>query len=176
MKIQELLKDYRVILLETKEREVSKPVYGTKFKTKMVEELRSMYKGCEIISFEDLNYVHLQAKDKKGRTIAHVTVKENVKGTVYYIKYRNIPYHISVDDEDNIIEIKCYIFMNFTDVSPNYTIHVGENYNIEKIYKKTLELLKKDKEITISRYEAVKEELEEDFKDKMEKYKRYEEN
>ena len=175
MKIQELLKDYRVILLETREREVSKPVYDTEFKTKMVEHLRNMYKECEIVSFEDGNYAHLQAKDKKGRTIAHVTLKENVQGTLYYIEYRNIPYQISVDDEDNIIEIKCYIFMNPYDVAPNYIIHTGENYNIEKIYKKTLELLKKDKEITISDYEVSKEELEEDFKSKMEAYKRYEE-
>lgn len=174
MKIQELLKEDGVILLEMRERAVSKPVYDTKFKTKMVEDLRSMYPKCGIFSSEDGNYAHLYAKDKKGRVIAQVTLKENVQGTLYYIEYRNIPYQITVDDEDNIKDVKSYIFMNPYEVAPSYIIHTGKNYNIEKIYKKTLELLNKDKEITISEYEVAKENLEERFRRKMEEYKRYE--
>ena len=50
------------------------------------------------------------------------------------------------------------------------------NYNIETIYKKTLKLLKEDREITINDYEAEKEDLEEDFIRKMEMYKKYEKN
>ena len=174
MKIQELLKEEGIIFLKAQEKVISKPVYDTEFKTKMVETLRNMHKGCEIVSFEDGIYAHLQAKDKKRRVIAQVTFKKNVIGELYYIEYKNIPYQISVDDEDNIIEVKSYIFINPCDVAPNYIIHTGENYNIEKIYKKTLKLLKKDKEITISDYDKDKEELEEDFKNKMEKYKKYE--
>lgn len=173
MKIQELLKEDGVIFKNKKNIDVSKPIYDTKFKTKMVEDIRNMY-NCEVVSFEDGNYSYLHAKDKKGRVIAQVILKENVQGTLYYIEYRNIPYQIRVDDEDNITEVKSYIFMNPYDVAPSYIIHTGKNYNIEKIYKKTIELLNKDKEITMSDYEVAKEGLEKDFKDKMEVYKRYE--
>ena len=176
MKIQELLKEDGVIFTNKKNIEVSNPVYDTEFKAKMVETLRNMHKECEIVSFEDGNYAHLHAKDKKGRVIAQVTLKENVIGELYYIEYKNIPYQIRVDDEDNITEVKSYIFINPCDVAPSYIIHVGKDYNIEKIYKKTLELLKKDKEITISEYEVAKENLEERFRRKMEEYKRYENN
>ena len=174
MKIQELLKEEGVIFTNKKNIDVSKPVYDTELKRKMVEDLRNKYKG-EVISFEDDNYTYLQAKDTKGRIIAHVTLKEKVVGELYYIEYRNIPYQITVDDEDNITEVRSYIFMNPCEVAPSYIIHTGKNYNIEKIYKKTLELLKKDKEIEISDYEAEKENLEESFIRKMERYKQYEE-
>ena len=173
MKIQELLKENGVIFTNKKNIEVSKPVYDTELKTKMVEDLRNIY-NCEVVSFEDGNYTHLQAKDKKGRTIANVTLKEKVVGELYYIEYRNIPYQITVDDEDNITEVRSYIFMNPCEVAPNCIIHTGKNYNIEKIYKKTIELLKEDREITINDYEAEKEDVEEDFTRKMEMYKKYE--
>ena len=174
MKIQELLKEEGVIFTSKKNIDVSKPTYDTKFKRKMVEDLRDMYK-CEVVSFEDGNYTHLHARDKKGRVIACVTLKEKVVGELYYIEYRNIPYQISVDDEDNITEVRSYIFMHPYDVTEKYIIHT-KNYSIENIYKKTIELLRKYKEITISNYEVDKEELEENFKRKMEMYKKYEEN